>query len=275
MRIAVLLTVHDRKDKTLKCLRALMSQHQPDSCQVDVYLTDDGCTDGTPDAVADEFPNINIIAGNGDLFWNRGMHLAWKTASEAFDYDYYLWLNDDTVLFKEALSTLISAASIKPEAIIVGPTCATDNNMKTTYSGMDRHGHVVAPNGEIQQCHTFNGNIVLVPRKIFHHVGNLDYAYHHALGDLDYGLCVGRAGFENCVAPIHCGICDHNPVKPAWVRPEIPFAKRWKNFHSPLAYGEPKALFHYNRKNFGLIHAVRVYVTNHIRVMYPSLKKSE
>lgn len=273
MKIAVLLTVHNRKEKTLNCLNALMSQQLPDGCQTDVFLTDDGCTDGTPEAVAKQFPDVNIITGDGNLFWSRGMHLAWKTASDTYDYDYYLWLNDDTILFEDALRTLLSVSEEKVGAVIVGPTCATDNRMKTTYSGIDKHGRVVNPDGGLQQCHTFNGNIVLVPQIIFHRIGNLDYVYHHALGDLDYGMCVRRAGYENFVAPKHCGMCDHNPTMPAWVRPEIPFAKRWKNFHSPLAYGEPKTLFYYNRKNFGFMHALRVYISNHIRVVFPSLKK--
>lgn len=273
LKIAVLLTVHDRQEKTLNCLRALMKQDLPDGYALDVYLTDDGCTDGTPEAVAEEFPEVTIIKGDGNLFWNRGMFYAWETASKTYDYDYYLWLNDDTILFGNALKTMISAAITMKDAVIVGPTCSRFNNLQTTYSGLDKNGNIIPPNGKTQQCHTFHGNIVLIPRTIFHKVGNLDYAYQHALGDFDYGLCVIRAGFENIISPIHCGTCENNPVKPAWVRPEVPFAKRWKNFHSPLAYGEPRALFHYNRKNFGIIHALKVYVTNHIRVMFPTLKR--
>lgn len=273
INIAVLLTVHNRKDKTLSCLRALKAQKLHEHCKIDVFMTDDGCTDGTPEAVAEEFPEVNIIEGDGNLFWNRGMHRAWEAASKAYDYEWYLWLNDDTILFEDSVKTLINVARSKDNAVIVGPTCATDNPQRTTYSGLDKLGHTIAPNGEIQHCQTFNGNIVLVPRTIFHKIGNLDYTYHHALGDLDYGLCARRAGYENYVASRHCGVCDHNPFLPAWVRPEVPFVKRWKNFHSPLAYGEPRALFHYNRKNFGLIHAIKVYITNHVRVLFPYLKK--
>ena len=43
--IAVLLTVHNRKEKTLNCLRRLYSQEKIDQYVVDVFLTDDGCTD--------------------------------------------------------------------------------------------------------------------------------------------------------------------------------------------------------------------------------------
>ena len=46
-RLAVLMTVHNRKQVTLSCLDALFKSHL-NGCRFDVYMTDDGCTDGTP-----------------------------------------------------------------------------------------------------------------------------------------------------------------------------------------------------------------------------------
>ena len=39
--IAVLLTVHDRKNKTLRCLENLYKQVLPNYLRLDIYLTDD------------------------------------------------------------------------------------------------------------------------------------------------------------------------------------------------------------------------------------------
>lgn len=88
--IAVLLTVHNRKEKTLHCLQDLFTQEIPKGFQIDVYLTDDGCTDGTPKAVKMQYPQVNIVEGNGNLFWNRGMYTAWETAVKIKDYDFIL-----------------------------------------------------------------------------------------------------------------------------------------------------------------------------------------
>ena len=85
MEAAVLLTVHNRKDKTLACLESCMSQVE--SMKADgrytfsIWMTDDGCTDGTADAVVSAFPQVNIIHGDGSLYWNRGMCAAWEAAS--------------------------------------------------------------------------------------------------------------------------------------------------------------------------------------------------
>ena len=72
MNIAVLLTCHNRKAKTVKCMQSLYDAlthynrlHEKDFIDVEVYLTDDGCTDGTVEAVADEetipFSNVTFF----------------------------------------------------------------------------------------------------------------------------------------------------------------------------------------------------------------------
>jgi GT2 family glycosyltransferase len=108
-KIAVLLTCHNRKEKTLQCLDALYAQQGLEEYfTIEVYLVDDASTDGTAAAITASFPNVHIIQGDGNLYWNRGMHLAWNTASKARDFDYYLWLNDDTFLEKNALEIVLS-----------------------------------------------------------------------------------------------------------------------------------------------------------------------
>ena len=56
--IAVLITCHNRKTKTLRCLENLLKKETTKNVIVDVYLTDDGCTDGTPEAVAELYPQV-------------------------------------------------------------------------------------------------------------------------------------------------------------------------------------------------------------------------
>lgn len=121
-KIAILITVHNRKEKTLACLKNLYAQQLPNAVEIEVYLTDDGCTDGTVEAIRIHYPQTNIIKGDGNLFWNRGMYEAWCVA-EKKDYDYYLWLNDDTILFETAIVSLLSTSDKMGDySIIVGYT---------------------------------------------------------------------------------------------------------------------------------------------------------
>src|SRR5690554_101285 len=108
-KIAVLLTCHNRREKSLACLKYLFKATLPVNYAIEVFLVDDGSIDGTSQAINIEFPAVNIIKGSGDLFWNRGMHLAWDKAAKT-GYPFYLWLNDDTILFETAISELLKSS---------------------------------------------------------------------------------------------------------------------------------------------------------------------
>lgn len=266
--IAVLLTVHNRKEHTLKCLRELFSQEIPLGYELKVFLTDDGCTDGTSAAIYKEFPQVHVIQGDGNLYWNRGMYCAWEEAAKE-NPDFYLWLNDDTYLLGGAIETLLACYNAKRDSVIVGSCCSSVDG-HVTYGGQF-HGRLIQPAGYMQRCETFNGNIVLVPRSIFQLIGNLDWKYEHAIGDLDYGWMVTRSGRYNYITGSFIGVCDRNPKPAKWTMPDVPFKERWKNYHSPLGYGQPGSLFHFNRKNFGLVKAIVIWISNHVRVCFPRI----
>ena len=66
------MTVHNRREKTLACLKLCYEQIESlrSEYAFSVYLTDDASTDGTAEAVSREYPDVNIIKGNGSLYWN-------------------------------------------------------------------------------------------------------------------------------------------------------------------------------------------------------------
>ena len=268
--IAVLLTVHNRKDKTLACLSALFKQQSIENYKLDVFLVDDGCTDGTAISVTTQFPSVIIIKGNGQLYWNRGMYLAWTTARKHKDYDYYLWLNDDTLLNELAIKTLLETVGVYDnKSIIVGTTCATNSN-QVTYGGRSIKGELIEPTNVPQVCNYFNGNIVLIPKAVYDKVGVNDPVFHHALGDFDYGLRANKLGFKSYVAPKMLGTCDTHESLATWCNPRKKFKYRWKAFRSPLG-NNPEEFFVYEWRHNGLIMALLHYFTNHLRVFSPSL----
>ena len=71
-------------------------------------MLDDASTDGTSEAIAEQFPEITVLHGDGKQYWNGGMRRAFGAAI-AQDYDYYLWMNDDTCLDDGALALLLDA----------------------------------------------------------------------------------------------------------------------------------------------------------------------
>lgn len=266
---AVLLTVHNRKTKTLECLQRLYAQLPLDGYQVDVYLTDDGCTDGTPEAIRQQFPQVHIIHGDGNLFWNRGMYTAWQEAAKK-DYDFYLWLNDDTFVYPYMLATIFQASQQKEnKAIIVGATLSA-NHKNSTYGGRMVNGQIAAVNGELIHIHHFNGNIVLIPRFVYQQLGNLDYYFTHSKGDFDYGLRAGKAGIKMYQIGIYLGECEQHESLDKWCNPDVPFKQRWKMLHRPNGM-PPKETFHLEKRHIGLFTAMFHYCTIYIRCIIPQL----
>lgn len=269
-KIAVLITCHNRREKTIACLKSLFQCQLPENYNFDVFLVDDGSTDGTSEAVKNEFPNVNIIQGNGQLFWNRGMRLAWETAAKEINYNYYLWLNDDTKIFKDALTMMLDGAkSLNNERIIVGAVCSELNGI-VTYSGFNVKNKILSPNGNWQDCHYFNGNIVLIPSYVFNKVGFLDHQFRHALGDIDYGLRALKLGLANSLSPYFLGYCETHEADPVWCNISYPWYKRLKNLYTPLGNNTIE-FFIFDQRHKGLLTAVFHFLTIHLRTFFPSL----
>jgi GT2 family glycosyltransferase len=226
--LAIIMTCYNRRDTTLACLHALSQQTQP----FDVYLTDDGSSDGTSDAVAVNYPEVKILRGNGNLFWVGGMRLAFVEAMNG-NYDYYLWLNDDTILEANVLTNLLQIHDYlknqkHPDSIVVGSTQDPTTRLPT-YGGAIKskkwHSNkfeFLQPNQEIQGCDTMYGNCVLIPNSVAMKVGNIDAAFIHSLGDLDYGLRARRLGCSVWVAPGYVGTCTKNSIRNSWADTNLP-----------------------------------------------------
>lgn len=255
----------------MNCLQALFNQsglgHE---FNIEVFLVDDGSTDGTSEAIESQFPQVNIIQGNGDLYWNRGMILAWKTAAAAKDFDYYLWLNDDTFLFRNALEVLFKQQF--PFSIICGTTkSALTGNL--TYGGWSNKSkkNLVSTNSTFQNVDYCNGNCVLIPQKVFKIIGGLDNTFHHALGDFDYSLCARKMGIEVKIAPEIVAYCESHISVPEWRSTTLSISQRFKKLYHPLSGCNPKEFFIFDWRHNGLIMAFFHFITINLRALFPKL----
>jgi len=212
----------------------------PDDTALQVFLVDDGSTDGTADAVRANHPDVEILEGNGNLYWNGGMRLAFAVAMER-RFDYYLWLNDDTFLYPKALSTLFAVAAQQERigaviAIVVGSTQAKPGGA-VNHGGIAKwqrlDSRLVVPQNVATECGTMYGNCVLIPDLIARRLGNLDPAFVHSMGDVDYGLRASKAGFPIFVMPGYAGVCERNPVAGTFNDASLPLGLRIQRLLGP------------------------------------------
>lgn len=194
-----------------------------------VFLCDDNSSDGTGDMLASEFPQVFVTAGNGQLYWGGGMRQAWNLAKSKGEYDFFLWLNDDTFILPNGLRQLWEDYwRISEPALVVG-ACALPGTKTFSYGG---HGDPspIPPSGKPQKVKYVNGNLVLIPSEIEKKVGPISAAYTHYLGDIDYAMRVRQAGYPCFSSSTYLAECDTNEL-PNWADPKLPLSRRWKIAH--------------------------------------------
>lgn len=227
MKIAVLLTCFNRKTLTLSCLehvlkaREAYNANHDDRINLSFFLTDDKCTDGTPDAVGEFLQNerLTIISADGNAYWAGGMRLAWRKAIDSAPFDFYLLLNDDTDVWENLFDELMGAHQYSLKhflccGIYSGNTTQKNDTSKITFGGKREHGTIfkksvrLHPIGKPQECDTVNANILLVPREVVEVVNIFPDCYIHAAADNDYAKRVSKKGLKVLITSNFCGSCD-------------------------------------------------------------------
>lgn len=257
----MLVTSHNRRERTLASLQSLIAQHDIGTLQLTVFLVDDGSKDGTGDAVAARFPQVRLISGDGSLYWGGGMRKAFGAAMEE-GFDAYLWLNDDVRLFEDAISRIVACAEAAEfqgkTAIVVGSMCDPNTGLRTfggyqvRKSGLHMYFDQVFPDStQALPCDTMNGNFVFIPQSVARVLGNLEEAFRHNRGDVDYGLRARKAGFFVLVGPRYFGECIEDGRKDGtWRDRSQSFSKRWAHMMSPkgMPFGD---WFLFTHRHFG------------------------
>ena len=248
--IAVILTVHNRLDKTVACLNAVFNQREKYIFfNVDVFLTDDGSTDDTSKILRNRFSAkpLHILSGNGNLYWNGGMINSWKAAIEHGGYDGYLWLNNDTIVLPNLWNELeqvdeYSRKQFGKGGIYVGST-KDPLTGEFTYGGFeftnqwtlkDRFLH---PNGHFQLCQCAHGNVTYISHDVVEKMGILCEQYLHGGGDHDYTYLAYKAGFPLIVLKDYVGICENDHQQGGYADfLSMSLKQRIKYLYSPLGF---------------------------------------
>src|ERR1017187_7800113 len=267
--IAVLITCYNRKENTYACLESLYKADLPENFRITVYLVDDNSSDGTIQMIEENYPAVKIIQGNGQLYWNRGMRLAWEMAAKE-NFDFYLWLNNDTYVFDSALQDLLNAIKVKGTNTIVCGVTKSNLTNTITYGGF-KNGKLLIPNGNLQPCDAFNGNLVLVPQEVYMKIGNLDNTFSHSIGDLDYGLRAKKKGVNLIITDVSIAWCETNSRLPLCWDAEISLPKRFKYLYSPLGYANPSEFFIFEKRHYGILKAIYHFISIHLRLLFPKL----
>lgn len=286
-KVAILMTCFNRKDKTLKCLEALSKSvcNCKYDLDFDLYLTDDGSTDGTADVITkNRYPfSVKILQGDGNLYWNGGMIVAWSAALKHGGYDGYLWLNNDTYLLPNVWNEIVEADiySYKKygrQGIYIGSTKDPQTGV-FTYGGFNfvskltLKDQFIYPDGNFHTCQCAHGNATYISHSVVKKMGVFCDQYIHGGGDHDYTYLAYKAGFPLIVLKNYVGLCENDHINGDNIHNkgfDSPKLKdRLKYLYSPLGYNLHNSLL-FQKRCFPYRYPF-VLLSGYLKALFPKL----
>jgi GT2 family glycosyltransferase len=222
-KIEIVTPVHNRKELTLQFLQSL-AQIDQTNLKIHIIVVDDGSTDGTSETIRAQFTKVEVIQGDGNLWYTAGTNLGIKTALK-YNPDYILTVNNDSIFDKFFLQEMIRCAEKYPRSV-VGAILLLWNNPEQlfqtspkweTLSGGWRHWFQ-------QTIHTIPkkpwevgiivGNCVLFPVEAIKEAGLMDEKRFVQFGDAEYTPRMKRNGWRLLIEPRAKVFCKPNDIPP-------------------------------------------------------------
>jgi GT2 family glycosyltransferase len=221
VRIEVVTPVHNRKELTLSCLRSLKNC---DLSGIDLHITvvDDGSTDGTAESLAREFPEVDVIRGDGNLWYTAGTNVGLAAALER-DPDFVLAINNDCEFDSNFLKHMVETATANPKSVVGAVLVSWDDRKRVfqvapkwnVWWGGMRHWvkqTVETLPRSAWQVELIVGNCVLFPAEAIRQVGLMDERHLPQYGDAEYTPRMRKAGWKLFIDPRAIVYCKPNDV---------------------------------------------------------------
>lgn len=219
-KVALVMPVYNRRETTLSGLRSL-SRIDRYGLNVKIFVVDDASPDGTADAVAEEFPEVEIIKGDGNLHYAAGTNLGIERALE-WGPDYVVTMNDDALFHVHFLQKLITTAEANPRSVVGSLLLLWDEPYRVFQVGQywnTMSGGWVIPDDitalsvpqEAFLVECIVGNCVLFPAEAIRENGLMDERkFPHGWGDAQYLMRMRKAGWRLLVEPKSFVWCEPN-----------------------------------------------------------------
>lgn len=216
--IGVVVVTYNGLSRTLECIEALRAVGYPER---KIVVVDNASSDGTPAALAREFPEVPLLPQEENLGFTGGSNVGIRWALE-HGCDAVLLLNSDARLHPMSLDVM--AARLAPASIVAPEIRSSEGSQRVLddISFFDWRRGIAsalpparpAPAGLPNRI--ASGCCLLVEREVFDRIGLLDEKFFLYFEDVDF---IVRAQAAGCVLIREPNAVVYHPEEAASERP--------------------------------------------------------
>lgn len=198
----IIIPVHNRKHFTRNCLLSLRNQTIKNFMTV---VIDDGSSDGTSEIIQEEFHEVAILKGDGNLWWssaiNKGVEYALNNGAK-----YVLTLNNDTEVVPDFIERMMESSQKRPGSLLGAYALDIDSKLpnyggsRMNWGGKNVQLLDILPHEQRKGLHWvthFPGRGLWIPSVVFEKIGFFDAeAFPQTAADYDFTLRASRVGHK-------------------------------------------------------------------------------
>jgi hypothetical protein len=206
----IVLSWNGRED-TLRCLESLTGIRRPD---VGIICVDNGSSDGSAQAVREQFPRVVLIEAGANLGYAGGNNLGLRQALRN-GARWTVLVNNDATVAEDVIDGFERAIAERPHAgLLAGKVYFADRQSTIWFAGQRVStvlGYSGRPRGygrpdgsryrRVARTGRAVGALMAISRETIEKVGMLDEELFAYVEDVDLALRARRAGYEIVFAP--------------------------------------------------------------------------
>jgi len=242
-KVGVVICNWNKKDYVLNCIKSVLEQNYDN---YDLYVVDNASSDGSVEAIRENFPQINLIVNRENLGGSGGFNTGLKRIMKEGKYKYSYLLDNDVILDSNALKELIAVVEKDSQIGMVGSAIYQmdyPDKLQTLGAFIDwqkaeTKPHLVGVTEDLVPKGNFEVDYViacslLVRNECLNRVGLMDQEYFLYFDEIDWCTRIKKAG---------CTILAV-PSSKVWHK----MGSRFKNSNLPSYYYWRNKIFFLNR----------------------------
>lgn len=127
--LSIIIVNWNTKQLLLDCISSIYSTVR--GASYEVFVVDNGSTDGSVETVSQAFPAVNVIVNTGNLGFAKANNVALRRMSGR----YAVLLNSDTILKEAALENMLDFMERQPQAGMCGPQLLNKDGSRQNSAG--------------------------------------------------------------------------------------------------------------------------------------------